>query len=263
MPFIFPMNKKLYILFLFVIFYTFPAFSESKPIIGSKKLLMGETLKYKAKWGLLTIGTAFTHIDKKIYKIGNQFCYKIQMGGQTNGLAKLFYLNDSWVAYIDTHSFTTHRAFRSISEGNYRLSELTYFDHNNKKATQFVYNKEKKKYVLKKVYQTPENIRDVVAGFMILRLIDMLIYKQGDRFYIDGFYQDTGYHIDVIFSGKDFINTNKGKLLCYKLKPLIPKNKIFDGLDAIEALVSADKKQMVMLIKAKLVFGSITIEMQN
>ena len=257
------MKIMLRYIILIVILFIFPVVSKSKPNVGNKKLVLGETLKYKAKLGFITIGTAYTYTDKKIYKIGNDYCYKIQMGGQTNGLAKLFYLNDSWFAYIDTNTFTTHRSFRSINEGNYKLSELTYFDHNNKKVTQFVYDKVKKKYVLKKVYETPENIRDVVAGFMLLRLIDMSVYKKGDKFTVDGFYQDIGYSIDVIYSGKEFIKTINGITLCYKLKPIIPKNKIFDGLDAIEALVSADKKQMVMLIRAKLIFGIVTIELQN
>lgn len=246
---------------LFVLVFVIPTFSKSKLNIGNRKLVLGEKLNYRAKWGLITIGTAYVHVDKKIHKIGNQYCYKVKMGGQTNGLAKLFYLNDNWVAYIDTHLFITRRAFRSINEGNYKLNELTDFDFKSKKATQYVYKKDEKKYVLKKVYNTPENIRDVVAGFMLLRLIDLSVYKHGDRFKIDGFYQDTGYNIEVIYSGNKTINTKNGKIFFYKLTPLIPKNKVFDGLDAIEALVSADNKQIVMLVKAKLVFGSISLEL--
>ena len=65
-----------------------------------------------------------------------------------------------------------------------------------------------KSYILKKIYDTPENIRDVVAGFVVFRLVDLSKYNKGDIFTINGFYEDEGYKINVLFQGKENSKTN-------------------------------------------------------
>jgi hypothetical protein len=256
------MKTLFLLLVLGLIILPFPLTGQVKVNINDKKLIVGEVLNYKASWGFLTIGSATTKVDRRIYKLGSNICYKIQLSGKTNGLAKLFYLNDYWVSYINTQSFFTHKAYRSISEGKYRLDELTYFDHPNEKAEVKVLNRQTKKFVLKKIHKTPENIRDVVAGFMLIRLIDFSKYKNGDRITIDGFYEDTGYKIDIIMEGKETIKSNKGKVLCYKIKPIVPKNRVFDGMDAVDVWVSANKVQCIVQIRAKLVLGDLCIDLQ-
>lgn len=229
----------------------------------SKRLVLGETLRYKAKWGMLTIGSATAKTDRRLYKLGSVLCFKVNLQAQTNGVAKLFSLNDQWLSYIDISSITTRKSFRSIHEGNYRLEEIVYFDHVNKNASVRIYDKTTKTYVLKHVYKTPKNIRDVVAGFMLIRLIDLSKYAKGDKLTIDGFYKAKGYSIDVIMAGKEYVKTDKGKLLCYKVKPIVPKNKTLDGLDAVDVWLTADRKQIIVKAKAQLVFGELLIELDS
>ena len=211
------LKKRYSIFILFVIFGSITAFGKPEP--DGSRFRLGETLNYKAYWGFLNIGSATTKTDRKLYKTGANTCCKIQLAGETNGLAKLFYLQDRWVSYIDIHSVTTTRAFRSIREGKYRLDEYTTFDAIHQKAEVKVMDKVTRKFVLKKVYKTPENIRDVVAGFMLTRLLDFSGYTVGEKLSIEGFYYDTGYKIDVIYQGKEQIKTDRGKMWCYKVNP--------------------------------------------
>jgi len=227
-------------------------------------ILAGETLNYKATWGgFLTIGSASTKIDKTLYRVGSTVCYKIDIAGQTNGLAKLFYVRDRWISYIDTAEITTHKAYRSIREGGYELDEQVEFDHINQKAEVKVYDKHAKVYKLKKVYDTPENIRDIVAGFMIFRSVDLSKYKKGEQFTINGFYEDEGYKVNVVYIGQEYIKTYRGKVLCYKVKPIVPKNKVFDGRDAVEVWLAANKSKSIVRIRAKMFVGSIVIDLEN
>ncbi len=226
-----------------------------------RKLITGETLNYRAKWGVLTIGTASSRTDKKLYRLGSKVCYKIDLKGKTNGLAKLFYLNDKWTSYIDIESFTTLKSYRSIHEGGYRLEEIVYFDAGNNKARVHEYDFNKKLYFLKNIYETPENIFDVVSGFMMIRLIDFTKSAVGDKFRIAGFYKNEGYKIDLIYYGKESIKTDNGKKQCYKIKPIVPKSRVFDGLDAVSVWISADKAQKIIKIKANLVLGELIIDL--
>lgn len=231
--------------------------------IESKRVVAGEILNYKASWGILTIGSATTRIDKTIYEIGSNRCYKVDVTGQTNGLAKLFNVHDTWLSYIDTTTITTHRSFRSIREGNYRLDEQIHFDQPNRKAEVKIYDKKKKVYVLKKVYDTPGNIRDVIAGLMAFRLVDLSKCRKGEVFTVNGFYEDEGYKIDVSYLGEEYIETGGVRILCHKVKPSIPRNKVFDGKNAIILWVSADKSQTIVRVRAKMFVGSILIDLKK
>ena len=229
----------------------------------SKRLILNERLHYKVKWGFLTIGTASASTDKRIFKIGSDLCCKIELKARTNGLARLFYMNNYWVSYVTLNSITTCKSLRSISEGKYRLEEIVDFNSEKKQASLREYDKSKNKYILKNLYETPERTRDVVAGFMLTRVIDFSTLQNGDRIRIDGFYKKDGYKIDVIYVGKEYLKTAKGKIFCHKIKPIVPKNKVFDGVDAVEVWLTADRTQHIVFARAQLVFGELEMELAS
>ena len=254
---------KRFIFLLVIIIFSTQGYSQSKLKIESDRVVAGETLNYKAKWGLLTIGSASTRIDKNLYRIGKKDCYKIEIQGHTNGLAKLFYVNDKWISYIDKKTITTHKSSRHIREGNYVLDEQVDFDHQNKKATVKVFDKKLGRYKLKKVYDTPENIRDIVAGFMVVRVLDLSQYEVGDTITVNGFYEDEGYKINILARAKEYIETDIGEVLCYKMSPIVPKNKLFKGNNSVDVWYSADKAQSIIRVRAKMYVGRIQIDIQD
>ena len=254
---------KLFIWLLLTVLFVFQAHTQPNLKIDSNRLLLGETLNYKASWGLLTIGSASTQIDKTSYRIGTNDCFKIDINGQTNGLAKLFYVNDQWTSYIDKKTITTHKSSRSIREGGYVLDEQVRFDHLNKKAEVKVLDKKTGIYNLKKVYDTPDDARDIIAGFMLVRMLDLSKYSVGDTISINGFYEDEGYKINVVSEGKEYVKTDAGKILCYKMNPIVPKNKVFKGDKSVTIWYAADKYQSIIRIRAKMFVGSVQVDIQN
>ena len=229
--------------------------------LNYSRIVPGEKLYYTAQWGFLTIGSASTIIDNKLYKVGSSICYKIEVQGRTNGLAKLFYVRDKWTAYVDSSHILTYKSSRSIREGKYELDEMVDFDHINKKATVKVFDKNQKLFRLKKVYDTPENIRDIVAGFMVVRMVELGNMKKGEIFTINGFYEDEGYKIDIVNCGTETIKLNNKAIKCYKIKPIIPKNAVFDGRNSVDVWLTNDHKQNIVRIKAKMFVGSILFDL--
>ena len=257
------MKTKISFLAALIIFATTIDAAIIPLMADSKKVAMGETLNYTASWGGITIGSATTKIDPRVHKLGAKNCYKIDVTGKTNGLARLFYVNDKWTSYIDTATVMTHKTFRSVREGRYELDEIVYFDQKNQKADVRVYNKTSKTYQPKKVYDTPECIRDVVAGFMFVRLVDLSRYKKGDVIVVNGFYEDEAYSMKIILDGSEVIKTVRGKVKCYKLKPLIPKNNLFNGQQAVSVWISDSTVPTIMQITAKMFVGSFHIELDS
>jgi len=255
--------KKLLYTFLVLVFIPAAVYAEADLKLQNKKIRLGENLNYFASWGVLTIGSASTIIDRKLYRIGSNICYKVDIKGQTNGLAKVFYLQNNWTAYIDTKTFTTHRSYRSIREGNYKKDEIVYFDQPKKLAMVNVMNKKTLKYETRKVYKTSSVIRDYVAGFMLIRLLDFKNYNIGDTLSVKGFYEEKGYRVDVIYAGKEFIKTDKKKIQCYKIKPILPDKSAFVGQNAVDVWISDDYAQKVIRIRANMLFGNVDLDLNN
>lgn len=253
------MGKQLIVFIFFVILST-TADASVKYKLNYSRIKPGETVNYVANWGILTIGNASVSVDSRIFKINSVPCYKIDVQGKTNGIAKLFYVKDSWTSYVDTATIQTHKSSRSIREGSYQLDEQIDFDHLKNKATVKVYNKKTKVFEIKKIFDTPEKIRDVIAGFLVVRMIDFVNLKAGETFTINGFYEDEGYKIDVVYKGIETIKLRNKTYKCYKINPVMPKNKVFDGKNAVDVWLSCDEKQNIVRIKARMFVGSIIID---
>ena len=95
---------------------------------------------------------------------------------------------------------------------------------------------------------------------MIIRLVDLSKYNKGEHFVIDGFYEDTGYKIDVTMIGMEYVKTERDKVLCYKVKPSVPKNKVFQDVNAVDVWINANKPYQIVCIKARLILGNLWIE---
>ncbi len=247
---------------LITILFSILQTSGNKLRLHKNKLKTGEKLEYTADWGILTIGSAVTVVDNYLFRLGDNICYKINVNASTNGIASLFYMKNNWTAYIDTASLTTHRSYRSIREGTYQKEEIVYFDHKNKKATVSVYNKNLNKYTVRKIYDTPPEIRDYVAGFLLVRMIDFERYRKGEKLTISGFYEEKGYKVELIYQGKELIRYKKTDVLCYKIIPILPDKSAFDGKNAVSLWITADKSQKILKARAKTFFGYISLNLK-
>lgn len=252
---------KLYLVII-ICFLSFNVLARTKPDSDYGNIILGENLSYTAHWGILNIGSASTSIDKKLYKIGPTMCSRIEVHGQTNGIAKLFNVQDKWISYIDTSTIQTYKSIREIREGSYELNEIAEFDHINKKATVKVFDKNSKAFQLKKIYDTPENIRDIIAGFMFLRTMNFASYVIGDKITINGFYEDEGYKVDIVYAGKEILTMDNCTVSCHKLRPIIPKNKVFEGRNPVVVWLSDDNSQKVVKLQAKMLVGNIIIKLK-
>ncbi|HNV30311.1 MAG TPA: DUF3108 domain-containing protein, partial [Cyclobacteriaceae bacterium] len=141
----------------------------------------GEVLEYRVNFGFFTVGKASTVIEKKIFTMNSRPCYKVDAYGETLGFVSwITKVNDQWGAYIDTAAIVTHVSYRKIKEGNYRKDEVITYDHDKLQAEVKVLDKETGKYGEPKYYKTPDNVRDMVAGFLYQRVIDLAKHKVGD-----------------------------------------------------------------------------------
>jgi len=231
------------------------------PVTKNNSYKPGEEIEYRVNFSLFTVGKAITRIDKSYHQVNSRTCYKVDAYGETSSwISWVAKVDDNWGAYIDTALLTTQVAYRKLKEGSYRKDEIVEFNHENRKVNVKVLNKETKVYDSKE-YDIPLNAKDLVGGFLMLRVIDFAKVAKGDTITISGFFEDKSYNLNIIYTGKEIISTRVGKIQCLRLRPLMPNNAMFDGEDSILCWISDDLNKIPIKIQAKMFIGHTGLEM--
>jgi len=222
----------------------------------------GEQLDYKVNFGIFTVGNAQMIIDDKFYKINHRECYKVDVYGKTSGVVSwVAKVDDHWGAYVDSAALVPHISYRNIKENKYRKNEVVRFDHNANMIEAKVKNKKTGEFKEPKLYVAPEDIRDMLAGYLYMRTVDFSAMKKNERFRVSGFFEDAFYELDVVFKGREKVKTKAGKFKAIKLVPVMPDNELFDGDDSIVVWISDDANKVPLKIQAEMFIGSAGVEL--
>lgn len=224
----------------------------------------GERLDYKVSFGIFTVGSAKMVIDDKFYKVNHRDCYKVDVYGKTSGMVSwVAKVDDHWGAYVDSAALVPHISYRNIKENKYRKNEIVRFDHSANMIEAKVKNKKTGEFKEPKLYVAPEDIRDMLAGYLYMRTVDFSKMKKNDRFRVSGFFEDEFYDLDVVFKGREKVKTKAGKFKAIKLVPVMPDNELFDGDDSIFVWISDDENKVPLKIEAKMFIGSAGLELAD
>jgi hypothetical protein len=251
---------------LFVILAGFVSGTESNTYapVTNESFSRGETLHFKMTYGIFTVGKGMTHVDSERYLVNDRDCYKVDVFGKTVGLVNWVKdVDDQWGALIDTAALVPHKFYRKISEGNYRKYEETYFDHEQGKIRVKVADKKTGELKEPKVYDAPAQVRDMIGGFLYLRTMDFSNLNINDTIEVTGFFEDEFYRLPIVYKGKKTIRTKIGRIRSLVFKPMMPKNKLFDGKNSITAYFSDDKNRIPVKIEAKMFIGNAGVELTD
>ena len=80
---------------------------------------------------------------------------------------------------------------------------------------------------------------------------------------IDMFFDSENYKLKIKYLSTEILNTNFGKILCYKIKPYVQSGRVFKKNEGLTMWVSADKNRVPVRIKADLLVGSVRIDLES
>ncbi|MFZ6011931.1 MAG: DUF3108 domain-containing protein [Bacteroidota bacterium] len=232
------------------------------PPIKNDSFSRGEVLNFKMTYGIFTVGKGSASIHHDYITFNDRQCFKVDVTGRTVGMVDwVADVNDQWGAYIDTSALVPHMFYRKIREGRYRKDEQTLFDHVNKKIEVKVVDKQTGKFKEPKFYEAPAQVRDMIGGFLYLRIMDFSKLQVNDTVLITGFFEDEFYKLRIVYKGKETIKTKVGRVRTLVFKPVMPKNQLFDGENSITAWFSDDKNRIPVKISAEMFIGSAGVEL--
>ncbi len=260
------MKRFVFAFFLFVLFAFTGDRNDIYKIVKNESFSRGEQLHYKMSYGILNIGKGTVKIHENFFRVNDRQCFKLEVFGKTVGLVDwVADVDDQWGAYIDTAAIVPHISYRKIREGKYKKDEITNFDHVRQKIEVKQIDQKTGKYKEPKYYdyEKPAQMRDMIAGFLYLRTLDLSKVQIGDSIKVSGFFEDEFYKMHIIYQGKSTIKTKVGKVRCVVFKPVMPDNKVFDGENSITVWFSDDKNRIPIKVSAKMFIGSAGVELTS
>lgn len=224
----------------------------------------GELLNFHVTFGIFSVGEAKMEIKDKTFRVNGRKCYRVDVHGKTTGLVSwVAKVDDIWGAYVDTAALVPHISYRKIRENNYKKDELVKFDHNTDMIEYKVVDKKTGKFKDPLYYKAPDNVRDMVGGYMYLRTLDLDSFQVGDTIAVNAFFEDTFYDFRIMYRGKEIVKTKMGKINCHKLVPVMPDNKLFDGENSIAVWFSDDQNKIPVRIEASMFIGKAGVEIER
>ena len=253
--------KKLFPVILLIMAITFGFVTKDRMrTVPNESFSSGEVLKYKVHYGPITAAEAVIDVAPNLHTINGRPCYRATVTGKTNSSFDLFIrIRDTWQSYIDTAAIVPQRSFRNIEEGSYRKRETVDFNHYNNTA--FVEKKKRNKNKESKNFKVPSNVQDIVSGFYYMRTLDYDKMRVGDKFNVQGFFDEENFNMEVTYRGKEVVSTKAGNIKAIKLTPKMPKNEMFKDGNSIFVYLSDDQNKIPVLIEAEMFVGSVKVNL--
>ncbi|MCI1187961.1 DUF3108 domain-containing protein [Hymenobacter sp. DH14] len=218
----------------------------------------GETIKYTVHYGLINGGEATVETGGSLERFNGRPCYKASVSGKTTGSFDFFLrIRDQWRALIDTTSILPLRAQREIAEKNYRKRETVDFDHLHDVAEVTDHTHENARTTVK----VANNTLELVSGFYYLRTLNFDRMKVGDVVRVPGYFDGDNFMLEVVFKGREVVETKAGDVRAFKLVPRMPNNKLFRGENAISVYFSDDRNKIPVLFQAEMFVGTVKVDM--
>jgi len=105
------------------------------------------------------------------------------------------------------------------------------------------------------MYEIKGDVYDLMSSYLFLRNVEFEKYRKGDTIRIKTFYEDELYNFELVFNGKEEIDSKVGLLQAYKVNFLVPPSDIFPNEQGIVAWISADTNHLPLRIEAEMFFG--------
>jgi hypothetical protein len=228
--------------------------STSFRTVKNNSFKVGEELTYRMHYGFIDAGEAKLKIKSTDKKIQGRDLIHVEGTGRSLGAFDWFFkVRDRYESYIDKEGVFPWVFIRRVHEGGYEVSQdYTFYQHKQKVKTQEG-----------KTFDVPETVQDMISSFYRARTIDFSNAKKGDLFTINTFLDDELYPLQIKFIGRETIRLRKGKFKCMKFVPVVMSGRIFKNEDALHVWITDDKNKIPILAKAKILVGSIKMELTD
>lgn len=242
------------IVLLILIMFSGNSYSQKSEFrkIENKAFKLGEKLTFEVNYGFVTAGIAEYSIPK-IVKLAGRDVYNVVFNVSSVSAFDRFYkVRDHYETYIDVEGIFPWRFEQHIREGGYSHDFSAFFDQRKGKAK-----------TSEGSYDVPKYVHDIVSALYLVRTFNYSKLKEGDKVYLENFYKDKTYPLDILFKGRETVSVKAGKFDCIILEPLVKEGGLFKSEGTIVVWITNDDLKIPVKVKTKVLIGSIDAELSG
>lgn len=209
----------------------------------------GEYLRFSIDYGFVNAGWAEMEVVS-IVEYKGHLAYNFQTRAGTNKtFSVIFPVEDRVVSLMDMEEFYSLRHEKHLREGNYSADRWFTFDQEKHRAISENYN-----------IETYPRVLDVLSAFYFSRTLEM---EPGDTFYLPNHTDGKNYPLRVAVHRREEVTVPAGTFNTIVVEPILKAPGIFEHKGNVFVWLTDDKKKMPVLMKTRIVIGSIDARLQE
>ncbi len=222
---------------------------------------VGEKLRYKVGYGPMNAGVGTIELketDKKVQ--GRDLIHASATGRSTGTFNWFFKVRDRYESYIDKKGVFPWIFLRRVNEGGYIINQdYVYYQHKDSVKT------ERRGTgiddVKKGKFEIPDAAQDMISSFYYARTLDLAGAEKGEVFVVNCFMDEELYPLRIKYIGEETVKVKAGRFKCRKFRPVVQEGRVFKDNKDLTVWVTADRNNIPVLAKAKVLVGSIKMQL--
>jgi hypothetical protein len=224
------------------------------PSIQQSSFQKGERLEYDVSYGWIDAGEAIIEISNEKKTIaGRDVMHVIGKGNSLGTFNWFFKVRDTYETYLDSDGIFPWIFVRDIEEGNFKMKQ--YYTFNQFKKTV--------KTDKGKEHQVPVGVQDMISAFYYARTFDYSNAQPNQVYEMSVFLDNELWPLRIRYLRKERIEIDKGTYDCMVFVPVVQEGRIFKKEEDMMVWVTDDENKIPVLAKAKILVGSVTMELRD
>jgi hypothetical protein len=210
---------------------------------------VGEKLTFEVKYGFISAGTASMEVARLVEYEGRP-CYQIITEANSNSFfSSLYKVEDRVESIVDAAGLFSWHFDKKLREGNYRSDRVYALDQRNHRV---VYKND--------TITIPPYVQDALSTLYFVRTQPLEV---GKSFYLDNFIDGKQYHLEAKVLDRETVTVEAGTFDCYVVEPITQSVGLFKNEGRLRVWLTADRLRMPVLMKSKVIVGSIAVELTD
>lgn len=237
-----------------VILYNFPEFDTTFPPYEFRPVTnlafgVGETLKFSLGWEKIVAGHAEVTIPEVVEHRGRT-CFRARSTARSTRFFSTFFKVEDWAESIfDAREIISLHFEKHLREGKYKSDRtVDFYPEAGVAATQT------------DTCPVPPYVQDALSLLYYVRTQPLNV---GDTLYVDNFSKNKSYSLEVRVVKRERIQVKAGTFNTIVVEPLLQAAGLFKHKGRLKVWLTDDRLRMPVLMKSKVIVGSIVAELEE
>jgi hypothetical protein len=210
---------------------------------------VGEWLQFDIGYGFINAGTATLEVQEVIDYEGRP-AYQLVSTANSNKFFSSFYpVRDRVESIMDAIGLFSWKFDKQLREGKYRSRRQYSFDQVRHEV---VYKGD--------TIEVAPYVQDALSALYFVRTQNLEV---GKSIFVDNFTDGKNYPLEVVVHGREKVKTKAGVFDCLVVEPILRSSGIFQHEGKLTVYLTDDRLRLPVMMKSKVVVGSITAELTD